>query len=55
MTVETSGGSQSHNHNASSNSTGSHTHTASSNSTGDHTHTVNTLPPYYALAYIIKL
>ena len=51
--LEGSGGS--HSHTASSNSTGSHTHTASSNSTGAHTHTVSTLPPYYALAYIIKL
>ena len=53
--TEEAGSSQSHTHNASSNSTGSHTHTASSNSTGAHTHTVSTLPPYYALAYIIKL
>ena len=50
-----SGSSNSHTHSASSNSTGSHTHSASTNSTGAHTHTVNTLPPYYALAYIIKL
>ena len=53
--VTSSGSSSSHTHSASSNSTGAHTHSASSNSTGDHTHTVNTLPPYYALAYIIKL
>jgi len=51
----TAGGSGSHTHSASSNSTGSHGHTASSNTTGNHTHTVNTLPPYYALCYIIKL
>ena len=55
VTVDSSGGSQSHTHTASSNSTGSHTHTASSNSTGAHTHTVSTLSPYYALAFIIKL
>lgn len=30
-----------------------HTHTIASD--GDHTHTVATLPPYYALAYIMKL
>lgn len=37
------------------NSDGAHTHTTSSN--GDHTHTatVNTVPPYYALAYIMRL
>ena len=54
---EYSGSSSSHEHtaSASSNNTGAHTHSASSNSTGDHTHTVSTLPPYYALAYIIKL
>ena len=50
-----SGSSASHSHNGSSGNAGSHAHTASSNSTGDHTHTVNTLPPYYALAFIIKL
>ena len=32
-----------------------HNHTASSGSAGAHTHTVATLPPYFALAYIIKL
>lgn len=49
------GGSGSHIHNAESNEDGEHTHSASTNSTGAHTHTVSTLPPYYALAYIIKL
>ena len=39
----------------SSGSSSSHTHTASTNSTGSHSHTVDTLPPYYALAFIIKL
>lgn len=36
---------------------GSHSHGASgsSSSAGAHTHTVNTLPPYYALALIMKL
>lgn len=36
---------------------GSHSHTASGSTTssGAHTHTVNTLPPYYALALIMKL
>ena len=33
-----------------------HSHTASSNSVADHSHTatVDTVPPYYALAYIMK-
>ena len=35
---------------------GSHTHTnPATGSAGAHTHTVSTLPPYYALAYIMKL
>ena len=53
--ITEAGGSQSHNHTASSNSTGSHGHSASTESTGNHTHTVSTLSPYYALAFIIKL
>jgi hypothetical protein len=32
-----------------------HTHTGASASDGAHTHTVSALPPYYALAYIMKL
>ncbi len=38
-------------------SVGAHTHTVSgnTNTTGNHTHTVNVTPPYYALAFIIKL
>ena len=32
-----------------------HNHGASSNTTGNHSHTVSTMPPYYALAFIIKL
>lgn len=32
-----------------------HTHGASSASSGAHSHTVNTMPPYYSLAYIMKL
>ena len=43
------GGGLGHNHSISTD--GAHTHTI--NSVGDHTHT--TTPPYYALAYIIKL
>lgn len=50
-----SGGSSSHSHTASSNSTGSHSHSASNSSAGSHSHTVSTLSPYYALAFIIKL
>lgn len=45
-----------HNHTFTTDSTGEnegHTHTISSD--GAHTHTVDTMPPYYALAYIMKL
>lgn len=37
-------------------SLGSHSHSASSGAVGDHNHTatVDTVPPYYALAYIMK-
>ena len=55
ITISANGGSTPHNHTATTNSTGSHTHTASSASTGAHTHSVDTLSPYYALAFIIKL
>ena len=41
--ITTSGGNASHNHGA------------SCNSTGNHNHSVNVIPPYYALAFIIKL
>lgn len=34
---------------------GAHNHSASSGAAGNHTHTVTTVPPYYALAFIIKL
>lgn len=33
----------------------SHTHTATSASAANHTHTVSTIPPYYALAFIMKI
>lgn len=33
----------------------SHNHSVSSGSAGNHSHTVSTMPPYYALAFIIKL
>ena len=36
-------------------SNGAHNHSGSSNTTGNHSHTVSTMPPYYALAFIIKL
>lgn len=51
--TESLGGDNAHSHTI--NSDGAHTHTTSSN--GDHTHTatVNTVPPYYALAYIMRL
>ena len=32
-----------------------HNHTVTVNSAGNHTHTVSTMPPYYALAYIMKI
>jgi hypothetical protein len=44
------GGGTSHNHGIQ--SSGTHTHTVA---TANHTHTVATLPPYMALAYIMKL
>ena len=53
--TRSTGGSASHTHTTSCNTTGSHTHTASCATSGVHTHTVSTLPPYYALAYIIKV
>ena len=34
---------------------GSHYHSAGSSSSGNHSHSVNITPPYYALAFIIKL
>ncbi len=34
---------------------GGHNHAATVSATGDHTHTVATLPPYYALCFIVKL
>lgn len=48
----------SHSHTFTSNSTGGgagHTHTISSDGAHTHTATVDTVPPYYALAYIMKL
>jgi hypothetical protein len=48
--VQATGGGGSHTHGIS--ASGTHTHTASG---GDHTHSVATLPPYYSLAYIMKL
>lgn len=57
-----------HSHNFSTSSTGAHSHSFTTASSGAHTHTVDgtsgetgsgsavtTLPPYYALAYIMKL
>ncbi|WP_252180220.1 tail fiber protein [Endozoicomonas sp. 4G] len=49
------GSTGSHSHNADTDNTGSHTHNTSTASTGSHTHTVDTVPPYAAMAYIIKL
>ena len=34
---------------------GSHSHSVSSGDSGNHSHSVNITPPYYALAFIIKL
>ena len=50
LSTATTGGSGSHSHSIG--SSGTHTHTVS---VSDHTHTVATVPPYYALCYIIKL
>lgn len=36
-------------------SSGAHSHSGSSNTTGNHSHSVATMPPYYTLAFIIKL
>lgn len=49
------GGGQAHAHSIA--AEGNHTHSISGGSAGSHTHTVsvNTLPPYYTLAYIMKL
>lgn len=47
-----------HNHTFTTDATGGgtgHTHTISSDGAHTHTATVNTVPPYYALAYIMKL
>lgn len=53
-----------HSHSLSINSGGSHSHTVTVNSVGDHTHSITSTggglshenrPPYYALAYIMKL
>ena len=55
LKIEEKGGGNAHDHKASCNSSGSHTHDVLCQSTGAHAHTVATLPPYYALAFIIKL
>ena len=52
-TTNSTGGGGPHNHGASSGIVASHTHTTVS--AGAHTHAAATLPPYYALAYIMKL
>lgn len=49
------GGSQAHAHTAGTYNAGNHTHTAGTASAGGHSHTVDTLPPYAAMPYIIKL
>lgn len=49
------GNSNSHNHSSSSESSGSHTHQSSISLVNDHNHSVTTMPPYFSLAYIIKL
>lgn len=50
--IAMTGDSGGHNHTLSTNTTGGHTHTIYS--AGAHTHTVTTMPPYYALAFIMK-
>ncbi len=48
------GSGQAHNHGASSDTQGSHSHTATILTNGDHTHTVSTMPPFYALCFIMR-
>jgi hypothetical protein len=43
-----------HSHGASSDTQGSHSHTATILTNGDHTHTVSTMPPFYALCFIMR-
>ena len=51
----TTSSSNRHGNTSSSGSSHSHNHSASSSSSGNHNHSVNITPPYYALAFIIKL
>lgn len=62
--IDYTGSNGNHNHSLSINSNGSHSHTITVNSVGDHSHTIGSIggdgshenrPPYYALAYIMKL
>lgn len=53
--TQPAGGGQAHSHTASADTQGLHTHTGTIQSAGDHTHTVDVTPPYYALAFIMKL
>lgn len=53
--TSSTGGNQPHNHGANSESAGWHSHDATIQSAGDHDHSVDTVPPYYALAYIMRL
>jgi hypothetical protein len=50
LSTATAGGGTSHSHGLQ--TSGTHTHTVA---ISDHTHTAATIPPYYALCYIIKL
>ena len=56
-TMSATGSAGSHSHTVgNTDSAGSHSHTVgNADSNGDHSHTVATMPPWYALAYIMKL
>ena len=53
LTSSSIGGGLGHTHTIASD--GSHTHTFTGSALATHTHTLATLPPYYALAYIMRL
>jgi hypothetical protein len=53
--TSSTGGNQPHKHDANSEKAGSHSHNGTILSAGDHSHTVDVTPPYYALAYIMRV
>lgn len=58
LTTNAAGGNGSaanaHSHSSFADAQGLHSHTGTILTAGDHTHTVNSTPPYYALAFIMK-